>query len=48
MLRAKRHAYPEQYPERQPANNGGNHGGSTEVDWGKVVSDVLIGILREG
>ena len=48
MLRARRHAYPEQYSDRRPTKKGGNHNGNGEVDWGKVVSDVLIGILREG
>lgn len=44
MLRAKRHAYPASRPEsRRPPRTGND-----EVDWGKVVSDVLIGILREG
>lgn len=43
MLRAKRHVYPQQRPaenRRLPEKDNG------EVDWGKVVSDVLIGILR--
>ena len=43
MLRAKRHAYPEerqQQTRRNPAQS------IEDVDWGKVVSDVLIGILR--
>ena len=48
MLRARRHAYPEQYSDRRPSSRGGSHSGNGEVDWGKVVSDVLTGILREG
>ena len=41
MLRAKRHAYPPQREERRPHRHGDD-----DIDWGKVVSDVLIGILR--
>lgn len=48
MLRARRHAYPEQYSDRRPSSRGGSHSGNGEVDWGKVVSDVLTSILREG
>ncbi|MCR5758170.1 MAG: hypothetical protein K6F95_09720 [Selenomonas sp.] len=42
MLKAKRQAYPSRYPEKRrvPQRENG------EVDWEKVVSEVLIGILR--
>lgn len=42
MLRARRHAYPPRYEERRRPP----HRESDSVDWGRVVSDVLIGILR--
>ncbi len=46
LQRAKRHAYaqPEEPPQtpRRPAPKGGR-----DVDWEKVVSDVLIGVLRQ-
>ena len=41
MRRAKRHAYPPQREERRSP-----HHSNDGIDWGKVVSDVLIGILR--
>ena len=43
MLRARRHAYPE---KRTPADRRNTGKSMEDVDWGKVVSDVLIGILR--
>lgn len=45
MMRAKRHIQPQsshQGRNRRPPNRN-----SEEQDWGKVVSDVLIGILRK-
>ena len=41
MLRAKRHAYPPREEEHRSPRRSDDG-----VDWGKVVSDVLIGILR--
>ena len=45
MLRAKRHAYPpaqEETRRKQPPQRS-----SREMDWEKVVSDVLIGIIKD-
>lgn len=46
MLRARREAYPPEQP-RQDRRQNRPHTRGEDVDWGKVVSDVLIGILRD-